>query len=142
MMSLETYRTFLKERTRSIIDAAKRIKPDLLVFMHCDGNVANIVEELIDIGVDILNPVQPECNDLDALAKRFRGRISFWGGIGTQSLMPFGTPRDVAAEVDRIKGILGSDGGLLAAPTHILEPDVPWDNVMAFIEASRKCIYE
>jgi uroporphyrinogen decarboxylase len=142
MMGLETYRTFLKERTRMIIRAAKQVKPDLLVFMHCDGRVADIVEEYIDIGVDILNPVQPECNDLESLAKRFQGRISFWGGIGTQKLMPFGTPQEVSAEVRRIKDILGPDGGLLIAPTHILEPDVPWKNVLAFIDASRQCIYE
>ena len=111
--------------------AAKQVKPDVLIFMHCDGRVGDFVEELIDIGVDILNPVQPECNDLESLAKRFQGRISFWGGIGTQSVMPFGTPAEVAAEVRRIKTILGPDGGLLLAPTHILEPDVPWENVLS-----------
>jgi uroporphyrinogen decarboxylase len=142
MMSLETYRAFLKEPTRQIIQAAKQVKPDLLVFMHCDGCVADIVEDFIDIGVDILNPVQPECNDLPALANRFGGRISFWGGIGTQTVMPFGAPAEVAAEVVRIMEILGPDGGLLIAPTHILEPDVPWENVTAFIEASRNCFYE
>lgn len=142
MMSLETYRIFLKERTRAIIRAAKEVKPDILVFMHCDGRVADVVEDLIEIGVDILNPVQPECNDLAALAKRFGHRISFWGGIGTQSVMPFGTPREVAAEVIRVRDILGPNGGFLVAPTHILEPDVPWNNVLAFIEASKKCLYE
>lgn len=141
MMGVETYRTFLKERTRAIIRAAKKINPDILVFMHCDGRVDNIVEEFIDIGIDILNPVQPECNDLEALAKRFQGRISFWGGIGTQHLMPFGTPLQVAEEVGRIKNILGADGGLLLAPTHILEPDVPWDNILAFVNASRASVY-
>ncbi len=142
MMSIETYRTYLKQRTRAIIQAAKEIKPDLLVFMHCDGRVADIVEEYIDIGVDILNPVQPECNDLEALVKRFQGRISFWGGIGTQKLMPFGTPQEVTAEVRRIRDILAPAGGLLIAPTHILEPDVPWKNVLAFIDAARNCLYE
>ena len=65
LMSLDTYRTFLKEPTRAIIQAAKQINPDLLVFMHCDGRVGDMVEEYVDIGVDILNPVQPECNDLE-----------------------------------------------------------------------------
>jgi uroporphyrinogen decarboxylase len=139
MMSLDTYRTFLKERMRAIIRAAKQINPDLLIFHHCDGNVGEIVEEFIDIGVDILNPVQPECNDLDALARRFHNRISFWGGIGTQSLMPFGTPAEVTAEVRRIRNVLGRNGGLFLAPTHILEPDVPWNNVLAFIHAAREC---
>jgi uroporphyrinogen decarboxylase len=139
LMSLNTFRTFLKEPMRAIIRAAKQINPDLLVFIHCDGQVGKIVEEFIDIGVDILNPVQPECNDLESLARRFQDRISFWGGIGTQSIMPFGTPAEVAAEVHRVTNILGRDGGLLLAPTHILEPDVPWNNVLAFIQAAREC---
>jgi uroporphyrinogen decarboxylase len=142
MMSLTTYQTFLKEPTREIIRAAKQVKPDVLIFMHCDGRVGDFVEELIDIGVDILNPVQPECNDLESLAKRFQGRISFWGGIGTQSVMPFGTPAEVASEVKRVKEILGRNGGLLIAPTHILEPDVPWENVLAFVKAAKECLYE
>ena len=141
IMSLGTYRMFIKERTRAIIRAAKEIRPDLLVFMHCDGRVGDIVEEFIDIGVDVLNPVQPECNDLESLARRFQGRISFWGGIGTQRLMPFGTPLQVRAEVRRVKEVLGRDGGLLIAPAHILEPDVPWENILAFVNASRESVY-
>ena len=141
IMSVNTYRAFIKERTRAIIRAAKEIRPDLLIFMHCDGRVGDIVEEYIDIGVDVLNPVQPECNDLESLARRFQGRISFWGGIGTQRLMPFGTPLQVRAEVRRVKEVLGRDGGLLIAPTHILEPDVPWENILAFVDASRESVY-
>ena len=142
MMSLGTYRTFLKEPTRAIIRAAKEINPDVLVFMHCDGRVKDMIEEYVDIGIDILNPVQPECNDLEEIARRSGGRLSFWGGIGTQSTMPFGTPANVASAVARAKQVLGREGGLLVAPTHILEPEVPWDNVLAFVEAARNSFYD
>ena len=142
MMSVGTYRTFLKEPTRAIIRAAKKINPDLLVFMHCDGRVGDIIEEYIDIGVDILNPVQPECNDFAEIARKSAGRLAFWGGIGTQSTMPFGSPADVAAAVAHTKQMLGPEGGLLLAPTHILEPEVPWENVLAFVEAARNSFYD
>jgi uroporphyrinogen decarboxylase len=142
MMSLVTYRKFLKEPTRAIIRAAKQINPEVLVFMHCDGRVGDMIEEYVNIGVDILNPVQPECNSFEEIVQRSAGRLAFWGGIGTQSTMPFGTPHDVASAVTRAKQTLGRDGGLLLAPTHILEPEVPWQNVLAFVEAARNTLYD
>ena len=142
LMSLGTYRTFLKERTQTIVQAAKAVKPDLLVFMHCDGRVEDMIEEYIEIGIDILNPVQPECNNFEEIARRSGGRLSFWGGIGTQSTMPFGTPGDVASAVARAKQSLGRNGCLLVAPSHILEPEVPWDNVLAFVEAAKNSFYD
>jgi uroporphyrinogen decarboxylase len=142
MMSRATYRTFLKDRTRAIVQAAKAVNPDVLLFMHCDGRVGEMIEEYVEIGIDILNPVQPECNDLEEIARRSAGRLAFWGAIGTQSTMPFGTFGDVAAAVAHAKQTLGPDGGLLVAPTHILEPDVPWANVLAFVEAAKNAVYE
>ncbi len=141
MMGLDLYRKFLKERTRRIIAAAKEVKPDLLVFMHSDGAVAEFIPEYIDIGVDILNPVQPECNDLSQIGREYGDRISFWGGIGTQTTMPYGTPQEIRAKVREVQSQLGSRGGLLLAPSHILEPEVPWDNVVAFVEAARNATY-
>jgi len=139
MLGPNIYRKFLKERTRAIVKAAREVKPDILIFMHCDGGVEDIVADYLDIGVDILNPVQPECNDLAGLAARFGGRMSFWGGIGTQSTMPFGAPAEVAATVNALADTLGRAGGLLIAPSHILEPEVPWGNVLTFVEAARRC---
>lgn len=141
MISLELYRKFLKERTRRIITAAKRVNKDILIFMHSDGDVGEFIPEYIDIGVEILNPVQPECNDLDAIGRQYGDRISFWGGIGTQTTMPFGTPQAVRDAVKKVQDQLGSRGGLLLAPSHILEPEVPWENVLAFVEAARDCSY-
>jgi uroporphyrinogen decarboxylase len=141
MMSLDFYRKFLKERMRRIISAAKQVRPDLLVFMHSDGAVADFIPEYIDIGVDILNPIQPECNDLAEIGRTYGGQISFWGGIGTQTTMPYGTPQEVRAKVREVKSQLGAGGGLLLAPSHILEPEVPWDNVVAFVEAAREAEY-
>ena len=141
MMSNEIYRKYLKERTRKIIRAAKEINPDILIFIHCDGKVEDIVGEFIDIGVDILNPVQPECNDLKKIYEKYGKKIAFWGGIGTQSTMPFGSTKDVKEKVKEVQKILGENGALLLAPTHILEPEVPWENVVAFVEAVKNSKY-
>ena len=105
--------------------------------MHSDGEVSSFIPEYLEIGVDILNPVQPECNDLAAIGRQYGDRLSFWGGIGTQSTMPFGTPEDVRRKVREVQAALGARGGLLLAPTHILEPEVPWENVEAFVAAAK-----
>jgi uroporphyrinogen decarboxylase len=133
MMSPDLYRTYLKERTRRIITAAKEVNKDILVFMHSDGAVIEFIPEYIDIGVDIVNPVQPECNDLEEIGRRFDGQISFWGGIGTQTTMPYGTGAEIRTKVQEVQKTLGKKGGLLIAPSHILEPEVPWENVLAFV---------
>jgi len=138
IMSPAMWRKWLKPRLARVIECARRVKPDILVFYHSDGNCTDIVPELIEIGVDILNPVQPECMDPAALKKQYGDRLSFWGTIGTQTTMPFGTPEEVKAVVKERIETVGRGGGLLLAPTHILEPEVPWENVLAFFEAVEK----
>ncbi len=135
MMSPDIWRKNLKGRLAEIIQAAKSEKPDILVFYHSDGNVTEIVPELIEIGIDILNPVQPECMDQQKMKKLYGDRLSFWGLIGTQKLMPFGKPHEIKAKIKNLKETVGQGGGLLIAPTHILEPEVPWENIVAFVEA-------
>ena len=85
--------------------------------------------------MDILNPVQPECMDIARLKKSYGERLSFGGGIGVQTTMPFGTPDDVRAAVKQLIRDAGKGGGLLIAPAHLIERDVPWCNVEAFVEA-------
>ena len=135
LMSVRMWRTWLKPRLARTIAAARGVRPDVLVFYHSDGDVSPIVPDLIEIGVDILNPVQPECMDPAALKRAYGDRLSFWGTIGTQSTLPFGTPDDVRREVRTRIETVGSGGGLFLAPTHILEPEVPFENIVAFVEA-------
>jgi uroporphyrinogen decarboxylase len=85
--------------------------------------------------VDILNPVQPECMDPVALRQHVGRRLCLWGTIGTQSTFPFGTPDDVRREVRARIQTLGRDGGLFLAPTHMIEPEVPFANIAAFVDA-------
>ena len=142
LMSREIYGRFFKGKMRQIIQAAKEINPNILVFRHCDGKVEDLVEDFIEEGIDILNPVQPECNDLQKIYDMAGDRLAFWGGIGTQSTMPFGTPEEVKEAVKRTQKLLGGRGALVIAPSHILEPEVPWENVVAFVEAAKESYYE
>jgi len=135
MMSPQLWRRWLKPRLAEIIAAAKKVKPDLLILYHSDGNIEPIIPDLIEIGVDILNPVQPECMDPARLKREYGNHLAFWGTIGTQTTMPLGAPEEVKAVVKERIETVGQGGGLLLAPTHVIEPDVPWENVMAFFEA-------
>jgi uroporphyrinogen decarboxylase len=135
MMSPGMYRAWLKPRLKRVIDAAKAVKPDVLIQYHSCGYVTPLVPDLVEAGIDILNPVQPECMDVEQVFGEFRGRLSFNGTIGTQTTMPFGSPDAVRSAVRRNLALAGPRGGLFCCPTHVLEPEVPWENVEAYVEA-------
>ncbi|MCM8769266.1 MAG: hypothetical protein NC911_06275 [Candidatus Omnitrophica bacterium] len=138
MFSLPMWRHFIKSRWARIYQAVREIKPDIQIWYHSDGNIEAIIPELIDIGLTILNPLQPECLDLPALKKKYGKHLVFDGTIGTQSTMPFGTPKEVRRVVRENKKILGADGALILGPTHVLEPEVPIENIEAFVQACRE----
>jgi len=102
-----------------------------------DGDLTELVEDLIDLGIDIINPIQPECMDLETTADRFGDRVGLYGGIGTQTTMPFGTPDDVRAAVERLAAIARRGVPVIVAPTHVLEPDVSTQNIEALVDAVR-----
>jgi uroporphyrinogen decarboxylase len=97
-----------------------------------------MIPHLIDAGIDVLNPVQPECMRFEEIHEKFGNTISFSGTIGTQTTMPFGTTKDVKHEVWKNLDIAGEKGGLFVCPTHLLEPEVPIENIIAYIEACRE----
>ena len=137
MMSLELYCKWLKPRLKQVIDAARAVRPGILVKYHSCGYATPFIPHLIEAGVDILNPIQPESMNFQEIYREFGGKISFDGTIGTQSVMPFGTPQQVRETVFRHLDIVRPHGGLLPAPTHLLEPEVPWENIIAYVEACR-----
>ncbi len=136
ILSPATWKRWIKPRLSAIIRAAKAENPGALIFYHSCGDVYEIIPDLIECGVDILNPVQPECMDAAKISREYGGSISFWGVLGTQRIMPFGTAEEVRSECRRIIGNVGQNGGLIFSPTHILEPEVPWENIEAFIQAA------
>jgi uroporphyrinogen decarboxylase len=138
MMSPELYRTWLKPRLKKVIDAVKSLNPEIIIMYHSCGYVLPFIEDLIEVGVDVLNPIQPESMDYREITAAYGDRLSFHGCIGTQSVMPFGTPREVKAAVKECLDAMGPKGGMLPSPTHVLEPEVPWENIIAYVEACRE----
>lgn len=135
MMSRQLYCNWLKPRLEKIIKAAKEENPDIIISYHSCGYITPLIPDLIEAGIDVLNPVQPECMDFSEIHSDFGKELSFWGTIGTQTTMPFGSPEEIRKEVFQNLTIAGNKGGLLCAPTHMLEPEVPWQNIEAYIQA-------
>ncbi len=138
MMSVDFWRQWLKPRFAKVIRAAKEANPEVIFSYHSCGFVTPIIADLIEIGVEVLNPVQPECMDFAEIHATFGDRLSFWGTVGTQTTMPFGSPAEVRRIVHRNLDIAGKKGGLLCTPTHMLEPEVPWENILAYVQAVRE----
>ena len=136
MMSVDMWETWLKPRIRKIIASGKSINPEMLILYHSDGYIIPFLEGLIEVGIDILNPVQPESMQFKEIHRLTGDRLSYWGTIGTQTTLPFGTPDDVKKEVNTNLEICGNKGGIVIAPTHIVEPEVPWENIEALVEAA------
>ena len=103
------------------------------VFIHSCGDVDEVFEDLVGIGLNCFNPFQPEVMEVEALMQRYRGRLTFHGGLSTQRTLPFGTVEDVRAETKRLLK-MGAGGGYIFAPAHDVEGDVPLENMLAFIE--------
>lgn len=136
LLSAPTWREFLKPRLAATVQAVKAANPETYVFYHSDGNLEVLIPELIEIGIEILNPVQPECMDPAALKRRFGDRLAFWGTVSVQRTMPFGSPDEVREEVRQRITEVGCGGGLILSPAHVLGPETPWDNVVAFFAAA------
>ena len=136
LISPEMWRRFLKPLLGATVRVVKETNPATYVFYHSDGNVEAFIPDLIEIGVQILNPVQPEAMDPAAIKRRYGDRLSFWGTVSVQHTMPLGTPDEVRAEVrTRIRDMARS-GGLILSPAHVLGPETPWENIVAFFEAA------
>jgi uroporphyrinogen decarboxylase len=139
LMSPATYRSILKPVHADLI-ASIREHTDAKVFFHTDGDVVPLIEDFIEIGVDVLNPIQTSAGtmaDLHALKSQYGRRIAFCGAIDTHHVLPHGTPEEVAQEVQRVIDILAPGGGYLASSVHTIMDDVPAENILAMVDAVR-----
>jgi uroporphyrinogen decarboxylase len=139
LISPDMWRERFKPRYARLITKLKKANPALLVAFHSDGAVAPLIEDFIELGVDIYNPVQPNVpgSDPRELQEKYGGRISFFGGIDQQELLPRGDAEAIRAEVTRRAAIMGRDGGYLIAPAHIIQADVSPETVLLLCEAVR-----
>lgn len=135
MLRPETWRELVLPHLRRLLQAARDL--GLVTMLHSCGHVTEIVPDLIESGLDILHPIQPEAMDIFALKREFGKDITFCGGISTQRLLPFATPDEVRDEVRRTVEVMSVDGGYIAEPGITLQADVPTENLVALVETLR-----
>jgi uroporphyrinogen decarboxylase len=135
MISPKVWRTFFKPRLAMIIEAARAIKPGLRVLYHSDGYFEPIVGDLMEIGVQAINPLQPDHMDALRIRRRFGPRLALWGTVGRHTTFSFSSPDDIRREVAHRIETLGRAGLIMCPAYDIDEPDIPWENVVAFLEA-------
>jgi uroporphyrinogen decarboxylase len=138
LISPRTYRRLLKPVYKRYFDFVHS-HTDAKIFYHSCGCITDLVDDLAEVGVDILNPVQVSAiGETAALKARFGDRMAYWGAIDTQRVLPNGSPAEVEEEVRLRIRDLGPGGGLVVASVHNLQPDVPPQNIIAMAEATRK----
>ncbi len=137
LFSPDIYRELIKPHHRRMVAALKA--HDVAVIYHSCGAVSSLIQDLIDIDIDAINPVQVGAKHMDpgALKDAFGDRVTFWGGIDTQGVLPFGSTNDVRAEVDRMIDCLGAGGGYVLNSVHNIQDDVPAENIVAMFDEAR-----
>jgi uroporphyrinogen decarboxylase len=133
LLSPKVWRRFLKPRMANFIAAVKAINPGVKVAYHTDGNVTAIIPDLVEIGLDVLNPIQPACMNPADLKLKYGDRLCFWGSMDEQFTLPFGSADQVRAEVLTRLKTLGKGGGLILGPTHHVQLDTPMENFWAMV---------
>jgi uroporphyrinogen decarboxylase len=133
IMGTDRWREFFKPRFKSLYEKVK--SRGKFVLQHSCGHIEDIFGDLIDIGLDCYQTFQPEVYNIEKIKAAYGRDLAFWGGISTQSLLPFGTPERVAEETARTLRIMGKDGGYIAAPAHDVPGDVPVENLMSMWNA-------
>jgi uroporphyrinogen decarboxylase len=140
MISPKMYRKLLKPIHAELIEHIKKFTK-AKVFFHTDGDVFDLIDDFVEIGVDVLNPIQTSAGkmaDLEGLKKRFGKSLVLCGAVDTQHILPHGTPEDVRQEVKRVIHILGQGGGYMVASVHTIMHEVPPENILAMVDAVRE----
>jgi uroporphyrinogen decarboxylase len=135
IMSPRDWNHFIKPHLKEIFTCAKKYNKHIL--LHSCGNLQEIIPDLIDIGLDILHPIQPEAMDIYALKTEFGKDITFQGGMRTQDLLPYGKVEEIKDEVKTLKQKMGQNGGYILEPGITVQGDVPLGNIVAMIEEAR-----
>ena len=137
IMGPDTWRAVDKPRMARFIAACRRANPDVFLFIHSDGNVMDLMDDLVEIGFNVINPIQPECMDPVEVKRRWGDRITLHGGVSLQHTLPSGTVAEVRAEIEHLIRTCGYNGGLVVFPSNVIQPDTPTENVIACFHAAR-----
>ena len=137
LIAPEMWRHYFKPRIKEMFQEFRSVNSDVKIAWHSCGAIIPIIPDFIEIGLDILNPIQPLAAEMEPqfLKDSYGKELSFFGGIDIQDLMPNGTPDQIRAEVKRRIDILGKDGGFIIAPAHNIQDDTSVENILAFFDA-------
>jgi uroporphyrinogen decarboxylase len=140
VMSVKMFDRYFAPRIEKMFKAFKEINPNVKIAWHSCGSILPLIPRFIDVGLDILNPIQPLARGMEPqyLKDTYGDRLCFFGGICVQELLPHGTPQQIKAEVKRRARILGKGGGYILAPAHNIQADTPVENVLAMFEAVKE----
>jgi uroporphyrinogen decarboxylase len=141
LFSPEIFRRLDVPRLREMIRRTRQAKPDVLMFFHSDGQITAVMDDLIEVGFDIINPIQPECMNPYEVKERWGRRVTLWGTIGVRTDLPRGTPESIRALVHERIRRCGYDGGLVLAPANAISYDTPVENVVAMFNAAREFVW-
>ncbi|MCC6696464.1 MAG: hypothetical protein IT365_12605 [Candidatus Hydrogenedentes bacterium] len=133
----DLWRRFIKPRWRDVLDAVRGRYPDAAFFLHSCGNIEAIVPDIIELGFDILHPIQPECMDFKTIHRRYGRDITLCATISAQRLFPFGTPEEIRQWVCETRENCARDNRAILCPSNRVQPETPWENIVALAEAAR-----
>ena len=134
----ELWRRFIKPAWRDVLDSVRQEYPAARTFLHCCGKIDAIVPDIIDLGFDILHPLQPECMDFEGVYHEYGRDIVLTATISSQQIFPFRSPAEVRHEVQRLVQIVGEDRRAILMPSNVIQPETPWESVVAFADEAKR----
>jgi uroporphyrinogen decarboxylase len=135
-ISPELWRRFIKPAWHDVLGAVRAAVPGARFFLHSCGNIRAVVPDIVDVGFNVLHPIQPECMDVAEVYREFGRQIVPCTTISAQRVFPFGTPDEVRAEVRRLLGLTAKDRRGFLVPSNRVQPETPWENILAFVSES------
>jgi uroporphyrinogen decarboxylase len=138
MISPDQWREFLKPRYAKLFSDFKKADPEIVLAYHSDGNCEQILDEMVEIGLDVINPIQPLSMDPARIKRRYGKKLSMWGAVDIQHLMPFGTPRQIESAIKGLIKDCAPGGGFIIAPSHNIQSETSIRNILSFYDSVRK----
>ncbi len=136
-LSPRLWRHYVKPAWKGVIESVRKRFPHVKFFLHSCGKIDPIIPDVIELGFDVLHPVQPECMSFEDVYRQYGKEIVLCATISAQRLFPFGTPREVRDEVRRLAEVVSADRRSILMPSNVIQPETPWENVVAFFEEAR-----
>lgn len=139
LFSPDLVRELIFPRYAHMVSEVKAINPDVRIAFHSDGHIEWLLDDLVEMGIDIINPLQPDANDVQRVKRRYGKNLTYWGNVDTRTVMSSGTTADVIREVERVIRLLGDGGGLILCSNHTVQAGPKaFDNTLAYYFAAEK----